>query len=250
MWLALWGQCDMAPAADVAAARRGLHVLVIGRQLSPKDNDQILEDFYDRVRLLNVFTIARCDDPHSLARVVREAVQKQAAPEHNLITTLDLFDHGGPGRMRMGNEMLSLHHFNGGPKAEPSGQSAEDLRDYLAPDARVRLLGCNTACGEEGRQLLLDLHAWLNQNGSTDRLAYGAIYNVRPDRIFDAHGRFNSDEAVYLFSSREAQARVAPSIEERIKEIEERIRKMLEQAPDPPAHTLAKPPPSPEPLAT
>ncbi|MCU0684965.1 MAG: DUF4347 domain-containing protein [Polyangiaceae bacterium] len=221
---------------DVATARGGLHVLIIGRPTHLRDNDQLLEDLYERVRQSAVVTIVRCQNPRLLVNAVREVVRSQPTPEHKLIATLDLFDHGREGQMRMGDEMLSLSHFAVDSKAEAGGGAAEDLRDYLTSDARVRLLGCRTACGPNGRQLLIDLHAWLNEGSGTNRLAYGALYNVRPESVFDNQGSFHADEAVYLFSSCEAKKGMAPSIEARIAVI-------MQRGPGEPLPSPCPPPP-------
>jgi Domain of unknown function (DUF4347) len=209
----------MARAEEVTAVRSGLHVLIIGRRDPISDDDLVLEDLYARVQHSTAVAVARCDDPALLIGIVQTLVERPAAAtERNLIATLDLFDHGGEGRMRLGKRRLSLGQTKGGPAVEPIERAAGDLRDYLTPDARVRLLGCETACGLKGQQLLLGLHAWLNEGGATERLAYGALYSIKPESVFDDQGRFDADESIYLFSSREAEAGVAPPLKVRIEQ--------------------------------
>jgi hypothetical protein len=149
------------------------------------------------------FRVARCDFPREVVGVVREV----AAERRSMISTLDFYDHGESGHLRMGSDTLFSHRGTG-------RMIARMLRPLLAPDARVRLLGCNCAVGQPGRDLLLMLHEEFGPGVAV----FGAIRPIDaddfPSGIFD-----RLEEEVCLFSSTEAASRIAPDIAARNEEV-------------------------------
>src|SRR4051812_25346463 len=110
-----------------------IHLLIVGRH-SPLDPE--IEPAAEVTRESGAFHTARCSSPLELLPTVRDH-----AARFGVIDTLDLFDHGGNGHLFMGNRVL----FND----DGTGRLiARWLRPLLTPDARVRLLGCETAVGE------------------------------------------------------------------------------------------------------
>jgi hypothetical protein len=123
-----------------------------------------------------------------------------------MIDVLDIHDHGKPGHIYMGDDYL--FHYNGTGRL-----IARSLRPLLTTDARVRLLGCLTACGAQGQQLLTMLK---------EELGTAVIYGT--NALIDA-SRFGSGgfdrrwDDSFLFSSTDAVTRIAPDHAGRVAEI-------------------------------
>lgn len=179
-----------------------LHLLVVGERTSPDDDIDPVA-FQVTARGDAPFVMRRCRSPHGLVKVVRDVVIERGM----LIDTLDLYDHAAPDHARMGDGIL----FDIAGKGISILRS---LRPFLTPDARVRLLGCETARGKEGQKLLKMLRDELG--GGV--VVYGTLGTIIPS-LFEG-GLFRRDqETSFLFSSTEASSRVAPSWEDRQREI-------------------------------
>lgn len=179
-----------------------LHLLVVGERTSPDDD---IDPVADQVtaRGGDPFVMRRCRSPHALVKVIRDVVIERGM----LIDTLDLYDHAARDHVRMGDATL----FDIAGKGVSILRS---IRPFLTPDARVRLLGCETAQGEEGRELLKMLCKELG--GGV--VVYGTLGTIT-ETLF-VGGLFRWDkEMSFLFSSTEASLRVAPSWEDRQREI-------------------------------
>jgi hypothetical protein len=148
------------------------------------------------------FFVRRCKSPEQLIGRVREV-----AAANGPIDVLDIHDHGKRGHLRLGTGLL-FHHEGAGLHL------ARALRPYLTPDARIRLLGCETAVGDEGRRLLSMLRDELG--GAI--VIYGTLATIVPDS-FEEGVFLKSSEDVYLFSSTEAMRREAPTWEDRLAEL-------------------------------
>ncbi|MDQ3265883.1 MAG: hypothetical protein M3Y59_19880 [Myxococcota bacterium] len=111
--------------------------------------------------------VLRCQRPHQILYELANVGQP--------ITLLDLHGHGGPGFMNLGDDRFVDWRWRGMATLTP-------LRPYLAADAKVRLLGCHTALGEEGRELLVRSSAELG-----GLLVYGTLVELLP-RHFEERG--------------------------------------------------------------
>lgn len=180
------------------------HLLVLSDDGS---GDSEADDVLATVEPEGAFRVARCGSPGELIRTVATA-----ALAGGVIDTLDLFAHGGPGHLWMGNEVLFEHGGGGLPMARW-------LRPYLTPDARVRLLGCKTALGEEGRGLLLGLQREIGGG----IVVYGTVTRVTVEE-FHERGFDEDLSALFLFSSTEAVTRPAPDLTGRALEIQAWVR--------------------------
>jgi len=180
-----------------------IHLLVVGQHDTIPGDMDLLASNARRGERNDWFRVKQCEIPRALFGTVREV----AAAKAKMIDTLDLYDHAGPGHLRMGDEILFDHRGRG-------RMIARLLRPLLTPDARVRLLGCNTAVGAEGRELL----RWLKEELGPGVTVYGSIQPVRADHF--TAGIFQRDlEADSLFSSTEASARIAPDVTARANEL-------------------------------
>jgi Domain of unknown function (DUF4347) len=173
-----------------------VNLLVVGQH--PETSPRFDPDF-DLVarmaRCTETFKVARCCSPDALAQTVRSV----ASASHTPVDTLDLFDHGGGGFLWMGEQKLFIQ--------DGTGLSiARALRPLLTIDARVRLLGCETAVGAAGRALLTMLREALG--GSV--VVYGTV-TTTDSTNFDHTGFRKIDEERILFSSTEAATATAPS---------------------------------------
>ena len=145
--------------------------------------------------------VAHCSTRLEFIEAVRHAAT--VSP----LELVDIFDHGAPGAMAIGDELL----LNIGA-SPPNVEAFESLHHYLAPTAQVRLLGCNTAVGSPGRKLLVKLAAELGEQ----RIVFGTIDRVEPYH-FGPDGFTLVEEL--LFSSVAALDSEAPSIGARINAI-------------------------------
>lgn len=123
---------------------------------------------------------------------------------HHTVDLLDIVDHGGPGLMRLGKDVL--FEFKDGQLAGLEVMQALSL--LVSIDGRLRLLGCNTALEDNGRGLLTRTAAVSNFS----LRMYGMI-----DRIKQAEFRYAgfSGAADLLFSSEAAIDHPAPSLADR-----------------------------------
>lgn len=147
------------------------------------------------------FIVRRCCHPQDLVQIVR-----RVAIEHGKIDTLDLYDHGAPGRQRMGREIL----FNG---AGLNLDIARETRPLLAEHARVRLLGCETAWGDRGRKMLLDLRDAFDKNQGV--VVYGTIALVDVSEFGEVGFKRKHLEEIYLVSSTEVRDEKVRTLDER-----------------------------------
>lgn len=125
------------------------------------------------------------------------------------IDLLDIFDHGAPGKMAIGDETL-VDLSN--PDAQPDIAVFQSFHHYLSPTAHVRLLGCNTGAGLAGRKLLVKLAATLGGQ----RVVFGTIERVQPFH-FGPDGFQLIDEMLY--SNVAALDSEAPAIGKRLDSI-------------------------------
>lgn len=149
------------------------------------------------------FFVERCASPDEVVPTARRLARE------GMIDVVDLVDHGDPGIFRMGTGVL----FD----ASGAGRHiARWLRPLLTPNARVRLLACRCAVGEEGQRLLLMLQRELGEGIAV----HGALRQIDLGQ-FGPRGFKKLHEERFLFSATEAAARVAPSPEERADEVVE-----------------------------
>ena len=173
-----------------------IHAMIIGRraETAKMPNDDEINAIAALVSLEGypkspTFFVDRCDSPGVLVQTLR-----RIAVDHGQIDTLDLFDHGGAGKLRMGNDLLFNGESNGGFSI------AEELRDLIVHGGRMRLLGCNTALGVKGRNLLVRLHNIFDGHVTV----FGTIAGTTIGQ-FDRHGfRKKYIEEFYLYSSEDA----------------------------------------------
>lgn len=187
-----------------------VHLLVIGQRASYDydDTDADIEAVAEQVKCpRDGFVMKRCRSPSALARIIQ-----QVAAEEGMIETLDFYDHASRDHIIMGDGRLF----------DVRGSDLTILRKlglFLTKDARIRLLGCETALGAQGQQMLRVIRQELG--GSV--VVYGTLGNVTPD-LFDGGIFLRSEEERWLFSSTEADARLAPSWQERQIEIDNWLR--------------------------
>ncbi|APR84942.1 Hypothetical protein A7982_10291 [Minicystis rosea] len=187
-----------------------IHLMIVG-EYDPTNN---LREDIDPAALLTqgsqnlTFQMRRCRAVRDFVNTVRKVAFEGAQP----IDILDVFDHAGPGQQTLAGDVLFSHLGTG-------RMIARALRPLLTVDARVRLLGCETAVGPDGRQLLQILREELG--GSI--VVYGTIERVEADvdkvHEFDERGFKKEREDGFLFSSTEAMQRVAPSHSTRSEEL-------------------------------
>jgi hypothetical protein len=186
-------------------------LLIIGQ---PTRRDDVLEDVASRVANSRTTIIRRCEAPDSLLGVVDE-VRKV----HGKIDSLDLYDHGLPGTMHMGNGIL--FESDRDPRSEPTGGAiAIQLVPLLSELAQVRLLGCDTAELRKdltpGRLLLLKLAKRLG----TRHIVSGTLAQIDPDD-FDSEGFRAEKEVELLFSARAALDVAVPTYEDHMLNLDE-----------------------------
>jgi Domain of unknown function (DUF4347) len=188
-----------------------VHLMVIGRRppehAMPDDGliEAVTEIVTKQPELPETtFFVRRCRFPRDLVQIVR-----RVALEHGRIDSLDLYDHGSPGKQRMGQDIL----FN---SEEKNLDIATALRPLLAEHARLRLLGCDTAWGMNGRKMLLDVRNALDPDHRV--IVYGTIALVAASE-FGITGFVRKHlEEQYLVSSTEVQNQRARTYDERADE--------------------------------
>lgn len=179
-----------------------IHVMFVGRMDVDEDETRlVLKAAPDEPE--RGFFVVSCRSPDEVVPRARDIARK------GMIDVLDFVDHGDDGRFRMGINML----FN---DSGTGRQIARALRPLLTPNARVRLLGCETALGESGQRLLMML-----QREFGDGVAvYGTLCRITHQQ-FGPHGFQKRYEERFLFSATEAATRLAPTFEERADEVVE-----------------------------
>jgi hypothetical protein len=121
------------------------------------------------------------------------------------IDLLDILDHGRSGVMELGEETL----FRCKDKELTVGAGVPgQLLPFLAPQARLRLLGCRTALEQDGRFLLVRLAQALHWKV----VVYGTIERILPGHFED--GVFSQAQDL-LYSSEAAIDDCAPTVLER-----------------------------------
>lgn len=151
----------------------------------------------------DTFRVARCWSPQQLVPTVRGV----AVERNMLVDTLDLVDHGGSGALFMGDDYLF--------RSDGTGLVlAQALRPLLTTDARVRLLDCNTATYDAGRTLLRTLRKAFG--GSV--VVHGTIVSLFYYN-FGRSGFKKNLEDKFLFSSTDAELRIAPTADVRQAEL-------------------------------
>lgn len=183
------------------------HLTVFGQHAPPEEQDEeAIRRITDRPPH---FMLRRCPSPAALYEVVRGAVQELNAP----VRLLDLYDHGGNGHLVMGDPLdeLLFNPFTVGHAL------AGRLAGLLTFDAHVRLIGCETALGQMGKDMLLNLQRAFGKG----IVVSGTLAPITPDD-FGARGFHVEREEALLFSSTEAAAlhpgKKAPTYDERYAE--------------------------------
>jgi hypothetical protein len=179
------------------------HLLVIGRPL-PVIANADTEKIAKKVTSSRVI-VRRCEDPTTLPQIVADV------GKDGLIDVLDLFDHANAGVQSMGGKVL--FQSDAKPQSPVVGADiAFALRPYLADHAQVRLLGCKSALGPEGRLLLFKLRLIFGQH----RVVIGTI-DGDDVNDFDENGFRLESEKTYFFDSYAAFDNEAPDKATRIK---------------------------------
>ena len=176
-----------------------IHLLVVGEHYP---NDAQISSVWRNAVETGTFKKLQCKSPNEVVKKVRGA-----ALSSQVIDTLDFFDHATPGCVRMGNDILFMHDGTG-------RLIARALRPLLTTHARVRLLGCETAQGSEGQQLL----SMLSEEFGDSVVVYGTIAPTESDDHFDSDGFKRSAEEFLLFSAAEAAKQLAPDFPTRLHE--------------------------------
>lgn len=117
--------------------RAAVHLTVIAY---PSNLQSVFEAVVLRARPDARHRFARCQRPGQL----RQVLANVGAP----VGLLDVYGHGAPGRLQLGDGML----LDGSTRAIRTLRAVID--PYLAAAAPVRLLACNTAAGAIGREAL------------------------------------------------------------------------------------------------
>jgi hypothetical protein len=174
------------------------------------------------------FHVRRCRSPAELPDLVHE-VARRFGP----VDVLDLYDHGRPGSLMMGDAVLFASDSR--PDSPLTNwQLARQLAEALAERAHVRLLGCNTAgmhpasppVAAAGRLLLLKLSLELQWR----RTVFGTI-EMTDEKHFDQRG-FNA-ELTLLFSSL-AALDMSPSDVTRLRHIRQYVQPYVQGSTRPP----------------
>jgi hypothetical protein len=141
------------------------------------------------------FFVERCGPPAALWPVLRDIVLREEAK----IDVLDIFDHADRGVQKLSDERLFDYQETGFPLATKIAQ-------LLTPDAHVRLLGCTTALGQQGKDLLIGLQRAFGRSV----VVYGTLGPIRGDVDFDEGGFCAVGDESKLYSSTEARAAALP----------------------------------------
>jgi Domain of unknown function (DUF4347) len=130
----------------------------------------------------------RCQHPLQLRELVGDFPEK--------VRLLDLMGHGAPGKLMLGDVDAVT------PDPSSWGLLAA-LGEHLAPDAEVRLLGCDTGALQQGYDVLRGLSQALG-----GRTVWGATA-ILVSGDWCAEGLLPATAAEYLVSSRTLSAPVA-----------------------------------------
>lgn len=182
-----------------------IQLLVIARHDPPDEHDEAMAARI--VEIPGQLLVRRCSRPEDLYDVVLAAVRAFHMP----VRVLDLYDHGGNGHLTMGDPTST---FLFGPTAT-GHDLARRLSDLLTFDAQVRLLGCETALGEAGKAMLINLRAAFGKG----IVVQGTLSVVDPQTDFHPRGFRADREDALLYSSSEAallpDAQLPPTFDER-----------------------------------
>jgi hypothetical protein len=138
------------------------------------------------------------------------AAVQQLGQQIGPIGLLDIVGHGAPGLQMIGDEVL----FQADNSTITKGSDVPArLTPWLAPCARIRLLGCKTALGRPGRTLL----AKLGLRFGADATVYGTIEAVAAEQFSNAGYSQTLD---LLFSSEAAIDHEAPDAKQRTENLE------------------------------
>lgn len=191
----------------------GVKLLALGTRppgLGP--NTHAMDQVDSTIHRLGALVTARCRDAADLVRFV--AHHGRGA---GLVDTLDVYDHGGLGKQRLGSEIL-FESSDDRCDRMVGWQTAEALDPHLSAVAQVRLLGCVTA-GDglaRGRLLLIKLARELGAS----RVVFGTLAKIDATHFTEAGFRPELEKS-FLFSSLAALDGSAPSREERRAHIKE-----------------------------
>jgi hypothetical protein len=189
-----------------------MRVFVIGRHPDPSKLPITSNAHIESVaaNMLSRRTLSvRCDSPHDLVDIVRDAAADRP------IDRLDLFDHGRAGAQALGEGIL--FQSDADPNTELMGADiARQIKPYMSETAQVRLLGCRTAEATKGRLLLIKLARILEGH----RVVFGVIDQVT-QYDFDPDGYRPVMEQQRLFSSYAALDGIAPTAIDRFHLIRE-----------------------------
>ncbi|WP_224243447.1 DUF4347 domain-containing protein [Hyalangium gracile] len=135
----------------------------------------------------------RCQDPEWLDSIVKDVVDRAGAR----LQRLDLFGHGSPGTLTLGDKGQEIVTPD-----ESTWSHLINLGEFLADTADVRLLGCETAIGEEGMKVLQGLSAALSRKPGQKRKVWGTTATI--DWCdFGPEGFSDAVASKYLTSSEE-----------------------------------------------
>ena len=195
-----------------------IHLFIVGQE-NPFLNP-FRTAFERAIEVDKEFFKRTCSSRSQLLGIVREVVIVTG----QRIDLLDIFDHGSEGVQKLAGEKLFSASEPPDPEAplKTGTEIAHGLRRFLTIDARVRLLGCNTALGDSGKALLLSLQRELGEA----RVVFGTngYANAGPlpppdididDSEFGARGFRDVREDSWLFSSTEARMGLDPTYDAR-----------------------------------
>lgn len=234
---------DSFPSYAKLSGRYMNKVLIIGERpngITPVPFPDTLTDVeIDRIAATHqsgtaYSSVVRCDGADNLLQALEVIVEHKG-----LIDILDILDHGAPGGILLGKEILfqcGQEDLNVSPSSNGSGtlkllhgsKVAPKLNRFLADTAQVRLLGCDTALDESGRQLLL----WLAQLIGGNRVVMGTIDRVY-EKDFDPRQGFALEREI-LYSSMAALDGPAGDQQMRNKNLVQFAHIMSERQPRPP----------------
>src|SRR6185503_672975 len=183
-------------------------LLIIGwRTPNATPSTALMNEVAKKVQPNERFFMRRCHTPSALPGIIDDVVAR-----YGPIDVLDLYDHGGDGHQRMGDQQLFR---SDGTQTGPL--IGEDIALAIAPrlteTAHVRLIGCDTSSAvlpAPGRFLLIKLARALGGR----RTVFGTMNVTDPDD-FDQRGLKPGREPSLLFSSSAALDMEAPTPEER-----------------------------------
>ncbi len=137
----------------------------------------------------------RCQGPERLWHIVQDVVNRAGR-----LRRLDLFGHGRPGGLSLGDPGQDIVTPD-----EQSWRYLLELDDFLQDEAEVRLLGCETAIGDEGFRVLQGLAQGLSRKQGRRRTVWGSTATL--DWVdFGPAGFMDEVATQYLRSSEEPVA--------------------------------------------